>query len=173
MRREGGVEPGVLGGLEGRAGRGGEVEVGEGVGRADGGGGGGLEGEEVAGGGAPVGHSDSVLVEVGRGTGGWGDVLVAREDVEDGGRRGVEGRAVVDDGAGAGRHVSVEDVEHDPGGRRVLHDDARGGEGVVQEGDLFELQDVALLVDDAFGWPAGAAGVDNDHGVVERKSRVL
>lgn len=168
MRREGGVEPGVLGGLEGRAGRGGEVEVGEGVGLADWGASRGLEGEEVAGGGAPVGHSvgeGGKLVE--GGNAGLGSLLVAREDVEDGGRRGVEGRPVVDDGAGAGRHVSVEDVEHDPGGRRVLHDDARGGEGVVQEGDLFELQDVALLVDDAFGWPAGAAGVDDDHGVVE------
>lgn len=67
------------------------------------------------------------------------------------------GRAIVADCRCACREMAIHDVEQDPRGTGELHDDATWSEGVVQHGDFLEVEDQAMLVDDALGWAGRAA----------------
>jgi hypothetical protein len=53
--------------------------------------------------------------------------------------------------------MAVHDVEQDPRGAGELYDDITWSEGVVQHGDFLEVDDQAVLVDDALGWAGRAA----------------
>ena len=71
-------------------------------------------------------------------------------------------RAIVNDGFRSTGEIAAHYVEHDPGGAGVLKNHIFGCCGVVDRGDLLEIDDDTVLMDDAF-WCTSCSGGVADH----------
>lgn len=63
--------------------------------------------------------------------------------------------------------MSIHNVEQNPRGARVLHDHIARTKRVVKAADLLELQDQAVLMDNAFRRTSRAGGITYHQGRVE------